>query len=339
MPEPVDGHTPTWGQMVRQRLAMLLDMLYAGPVSLDIVTLADIQRRYPLTGLGAPAIRAIEQAQRIVRAVGNYEQVGLCVFHIGLIYLHYDDFHGAVEQFAEARRQWSFVDNMASVCLAYFAEGQAQELALHQEAAMACYGKVVQWLPRVELSEARESLRRFTRALAEEVNLAQTALRDLLRQAWPDQTAAEGPQPKGTDSPDGNGRTVAPTPAASPITSGDVYHWYQVMSRAGDFLLDIPPQAWLLVDSSAKTFAHGALILIGSNSANLTGSIEVRPRIQRLPFHRIYVARLQEQTTPDEMPFVRNVETGEVRFRLPSDENQTTVILGSVVGYWLKSHP
>ncbi len=57
-------------------LERLLDILFPGPPSLDCVTIDDIERRYPLTGLGAPALRAIEQSQRIVRARGEFSQAG-----------------------------------------------------------------------------------------------------------------------------------------------------------------------------------------------------------------------------------------------------------------------
>ncbi len=330
MPDQPANATLSPGQIVVSALTRLLEMLYPGQPPLDIITLNDIERRYPLTKMGPPAMRAIEQAQRIMRAVGNYQQIGLCEFHVGLIYLFYHDFHGAVEQFAEARRQWSFVNETASVCLAYYAEGKGQELALHYEAAMACYGKVDQWLPRAPLGSAQESLQRFTAALATDVAQAQMALRELLRQAFPD-------TPMATDAPDDGralGRAV-PVPVLSPIPSGDVYQWYQVMGRGGDFLHTIPAHAWLLVDTSARLFRHGELVIIGSNSPNLTGSIQVKPHTQQSRFQRNYLGQMQEQARPEEGPFVRNVQTGEVQFRFPTEDNQMTAVLGLVVGYWL----
>lgn len=331
-------HTPTPPQKMGQTLSTLLDMLYVGPPPLDIITLADIQRRYRLTGLGAPAMRAIEQAQRIVRAVGNYQQIGLCEFHIGLTYLFYHDFHGAAEQFAEARRQWSFVNETASACLAYFAEGQGQEFALHYESAMVCYGKVVQWLPRIQLGLAQESLRQFTQALETEVTQAQTVLRELLRQAWPDNPNETGSSIKPASPRTGSrdSHTVVPAPTMTPIPTGDAYHWYQVMKRAGDFLHLIPADAWLLVDTATQAFQDGELVIIGSNSSRLTGSIQVRPRTQQPAFTRIYLGRCYERSSSTEGPFVRNVETGEVQFRFPaSEDSQVTAVLGLVVGYWL----
>ncbi|MCA9960820.1 MAG: hypothetical protein KC413_19975 [Anaerolineales bacterium] len=329
MSDPSDTPPPNPGQMLVDSLMRLLDMLYPGQLPLDIITLQDIKLRYRLTGMGAPAMRAMEQAQRIMRAIGNYQHIGLCEFHIGLIYLFYQDFHGAVEQFAEARRQWSFVNETAPVCLAYYAEGRAQELALHYEAAMACYGKVEQCLPRVQLGLAQESLRRFTKALTTEVTQAQTDLRELLRQAFPDLPDDDEGNVKR------NGRTIIPPPALTPIPTGDVYQWYQVTGRGGDFLQTIPTDSWLLVDTSVRAFQHGELVIIGSNSSNLTGSIPVRPYTQLATFPRTYLGRLHERANSDEGPFVRNVETGEVQFRFPNEDNQVTAVLGLVVGYWL----
>lgn len=40
-------------------LTRLQQLLYPQPRSLDIVTVEDIRRRYPLSGLGLPAMRAI----------------------------------------------------------------------------------------------------------------------------------------------------------------------------------------------------------------------------------------------------------------------------------------
>ncbi|MCA9947664.1 MAG: hypothetical protein KC449_29490, partial [Anaerolineales bacterium] len=86
------------------RLTELLEWLYPDP-SPDIFTVRDYRNRYPFTRLGALATDDIDRYQRINRAIGNHVQIGLCECHIGLIYLHEADFHGAVQQFELARQQ------------------------------------------------------------------------------------------------------------------------------------------------------------------------------------------------------------------------------------------
>ncbi|MEJ2750416.1 MAG: hypothetical protein P8183_21285, partial [Anaerolineae bacterium] len=65
-------------------LSELLAHLYPEPGP-DILTLDDFKRRYRLTGLGPLAIGAIQQAQRINREAGRFNEMGLCEFHVGLI--------------------------------------------------------------------------------------------------------------------------------------------------------------------------------------------------------------------------------------------------------------
>ena len=160
----------------------LLDLLYIPPPNPDIITREDVLVRYRLTGFAAPAITALQQAQRIVRTGKDYCQIGLCEFHIGLIYLHWGHCLAAAQQFSEARRQWLFADEIASVCLTYFAEGQAQHLALHYESAMSCYHKTEKWLPRLRLVPPSAKLDEFVQKITELLQEAQEALRTKM---WP----------------------------------------------------------------------------------------------------------------------------------------------------------
>ena len=163
-------------------LGDLLNLLYPPPPNPDIITLEDVLNRYRLTGLGVPAITALQQAQRIVRAGKDYSQIGLCEFHIGLIYLYWGHSLAAVQQFAEARRQWSFADETAAICLSYFAQGQAQYWALHYESAMGCYHKTEQWLPRLKLVPPSANLDEFVTRMTELLHEAQAMLREKM---WP----------------------------------------------------------------------------------------------------------------------------------------------------------
>lgn len=134
------------------QLRILIQILFPDP-SPDIFTLKDFLNRYPLTGLGSLATREIEQAQRINRNLDNYLNLGLCEFHIGLIYLYWGDSRGAVQQFQLARKNWAFSDAAETKPLCHFAEGLANFLALHFEEAMRCYSLAANALSRVNPQE------------------------------------------------------------------------------------------------------------------------------------------------------------------------------------------
>jgi hypothetical protein len=163
-------------------LEELLNLVYPPPANVDIITLEDMQHRYRLTGFGIPAITAIQQSQRILRASKDYVQIGLSAFHTGLIYLYWGQCLGAAQHFAEARRQWRFVDATSSICLSFFAEGTALHQVLHFEPAMGCYGQVEQWLPRLKLTTPSANLDQYIIKLNE---VLAAALRDLRQRMWP----------------------------------------------------------------------------------------------------------------------------------------------------------
>lgn len=168
-------------------------MLFPDP-NPDIFTLDNYQFQYKLrTGLKKTAIRTIEQSQRINRQSGNYQRAGLCEFHIGLIYLDAADFRGARQQFAQARHQWSFVHEPAAETLSFVAEGVAHHLSHHYEAAMACYSKANQSLPRLRFALPAHYKDKVYDSLAEYVDRYQTMLRG---QMWPeaDERAVEEPE-------------------------------------------------------------------------------------------------------------------------------------------------
>ena len=137
------NNNPNVPEPLRPSVTLLSDLLaclYPDPGP-DILTLGDFKLRYRLTGLGALAVGAIQQAQRINRDTGRFNEIGLCEFHIGLIYLDWADYQGAVQQFREARLQWSFTDKTAAICLARLAEGLAQQHRYAYEEALSQYGK------------------------------------------------------------------------------------------------------------------------------------------------------------------------------------------------------
>jgi hypothetical protein len=80
-------------------------------------------------------------------------KLGLCEYHIGLIYLHEGDFRGAVQQFDLARHQWVFVNQSAAIALTHLGRTVALRLGHHFESAMMSAGKVAVWLDRARMGE------------------------------------------------------------------------------------------------------------------------------------------------------------------------------------------
>ena len=357
-----------------QMLGDLLNLLYPPPPNPDIITLEDVLIRYRLTGLGAPAITALQQAQRIIRAGKDYTQIGLCEFHIGLIYLYGGYCLAAAQQFAEARRQWLFADETASVCLSFFAQGQAQHLVFHYEPAMGCYHKTEHYLPRLKLSSPSARLDDFIPKITVLLKEAQATLRDKM---WPpDEPEREGaaseptPEPATADPPPGAAEPTTADPSAENIveemrtpsedftepsdvpppiifpthasptsallTTREYYEWYRVSNRHGDFLPFVQEGEWILVDTrgQAKYEPHD-LIIIGGKQNELNGSIPVCRSPQ--PTRIGLLTRMLQPSVG--IPFQRDVQTGKVTLVLDTGTEtiRTDNILGVVVGFWLTS--
>lgn len=189
---PAETETP---RPVREAVAVLerlLKILYPEEPSLDILTVRNIRERYPLTELGAPALAAIEQSRRIVRARADYEQVGLSEFHVGLIYLYWDDSRAAANQFALARQPWSLINDTAAICLAHYAEGLGLFHSYHNEAAMLQYGRAERLLERIASAARVERLAALEKEMRPLLTIAQATLRESL---WPaEQRPAEALQ-------------------------------------------------------------------------------------------------------------------------------------------------
>ena len=133
-----------------EALQALVEILYPEPGVVDILTLDQFIFRYKFSGLGATAVADMERAQRITRSIGDHEQIGLAEFHIGLIYLHWGQFLGAIKYFDDAHRHWQFAKKDGAVSLAQFAQGVCQHHAYHYENALANYGKVQRILSKIE---------------------------------------------------------------------------------------------------------------------------------------------------------------------------------------------
>ncbi len=209
----------------------LLEMLYPDLPLVDILTLADFKFRYRFSGLGAGAVAAMERAQRVTRAIGNYDQMGLTEFHNGLIYLHERQYLGAQPYFAEARRYWDFADRLPAVCLAYFAQGIAQQGAFHFERALSAYGKADKCMAQFPVDDAGGELGAFWQALKAHLAACRENLLQQMRRmndVGPDQPArrlvleTEPPPPPPPPPPPGPTALVVgddgeqPTPYISP---------------------------------------------------------------------------------------------------------------------------
>ncbi|MEM7115665.1 MAG: hypothetical protein AAF614_24700 [Chloroflexota bacterium] len=175
-------------------LSQLIEQLYPD-VNPDILTADAAAYRYRLSGLGDRAMRAMAQSQRIVRTSGDYDQMGLCEFHAGLVYLYWGRCGSARERFAEARHHWQFSKNTATEGLTYFAEGRAQHHAHQYEWAMGKYSRVAQCIPRIHFAVAHGQPNEFAGDLANQLHIAQEDLREVM---WPDEVlAVDEPPPPG----------------------------------------------------------------------------------------------------------------------------------------------
>jgi hypothetical protein len=129
-------------------LRRLLDLIFPEDTPLDILRVEDVLKRYPFTGLGAPATAAIEQSRRIIRSRRDFTEMGLAEFHAGLIYLYWGDCYAAAQQFAAARVQWSLAGYTPPGCLSHYAQGVALQHGYHLEAAMNQFGWTQRCLSR-----------------------------------------------------------------------------------------------------------------------------------------------------------------------------------------------
>lgn len=307
MSSAFDNHTQT--RVAISQLSTLLDLLYPEPGP-DVYTLEDFVYRHPLTGLGELAAREIEQSQRINRAQGDFRQIGLCEFHIGLIYLYWGQYQSAQTQFAIARRQWSFVNEPAAVCLAHFAEGAAQELAYHYEVALAVYGKALTALGRIKFSAPSAKETEFAESLTTFVKEAQERVRHNL---W--LPVQESPQI-----------------LLNQADYSDGCIWYQVINDA--YFPQLRAGSFLLVNTQigSRYLTPKDLLVVGTNKPALN-AVEIEPvkngSLRR--FRRICLA-----APVSNWIFDRNVVSGQVTV-IPDDKPQRVhedEVLGLVVGFW-----
>jgi hypothetical protein len=153
--EPVEEQETTAVPPLAEALQELVEHLYPEPSVVDIITLDQFVYRYKLSGLGPSAVADMERAQRITRTMGDYVQTGLAEFHIGLIYLHWEQALGAINYFDDARRHWNFAKDDVAASLAEFAEGVCHHHGYQYESALANYGKVQRMINRLRTNGSK----------------------------------------------------------------------------------------------------------------------------------------------------------------------------------------
>jgi hypothetical protein len=326
------------------RLTELLEWLHPDP-SPDVFTVRDYRNRYPFTRLGALATEDIDRYQRINRAMGDHVQIGLCEYHIGLIFLHEAAFHGAVQQFELARQQWSFVNQPAAVSLTHLARTVALQQADHYEAALVSVGRVASWLERARFAKPVPEEDRFREKVLAYVAELQTALRQQMDQrvetafanseTVPDDAAI--PQ-SGASMPIINmGQSDPLIPVPGHRHTNQRYEWYLVEIRPSSGLLpEINPGDWLLVDlqpnlpDDVQDTEQPILVVM---DRQIEGTIRVRPLEPKERYQRVYLVTLADSPTGS---FWRDKETGTVTFspKMAKIDINRREILGVVVGFW-----
>lgn len=372
--QPADGDQL---RPVREAVAVLerlMRILFPEPLSLDIITVENIIRRYPLTGLGAPALAAMEQSQRIVRARGDYGQVGLAEFHIGLIYLYWDDCRAAANQFAVARQPWSLANDTPAMCLAHYAQGLGLYHSYHNEAAMLQFGRAERHLNRPAIGTQAERFAALAKEMRPLLTIAQETLRESL---WPkEQPSAEvrqagylsvppdllphAPEPepvsdvggaieRPVERPEWAKRVPLPIsnlpgvagdvlhgPVPGHVTTDDRFGWYRIAEKTSGFLPDFTSGAWLLADRDVdeRSSSGREYIVVGSARAAL-GSIAVQPVSHTSAMPHCYLGyRIVDETAPDKSRLFLDDTTEP----LASDD---VLVLAVVEGFWygLNGHP
>jgi hypothetical protein len=357
-----------WPDQMAKALDSLVEMLYPynEEESPEVIWLRDIEKRYPLTKLGQPARQALAQAQRINRARREHRLLGLCEFNIGLIYLHYRaDYHHALTQFGEARRQWLFESQTAAVCLTHYAQGLAHYHEQEYEAALRQFSLTEQLLRRVSFNSNQQANKFLDTLIAYLTEDRKT----LLNWMWPAEDESE-PQPAPQTAPPATPRTTTPEPVATeapvtvptpeppppladngqptgpppPINQQETpvyghelrnkrYEWYEVIQQDERFL-NIPQGTWLLVDKQAKIddYKPGVLLIISDEihcQAGLREGIIVKTRTASQIGQRI---TLLGKANIDHATFSEDIDLqldSQQQFKIKLED-----ILGMVVGIW-----
>jgi hypothetical protein len=325
------------------QLADLLQLLYPDPTP-DIITLTDFRNRYPLTGLGKPAITAIETAQRIHYATQNPEQTGLCEFHIGLIYLYWGNFDGAAHQFYWARRHWALIGKPETNALAYLAEAHAQHLGYHHEQAMQNLQRAHHTLPRLRFTTHNPFTQELTHHIHTLIQIVRHALHPEEIPTPNDQTQSTPPDDQTTaphqdeeptpGMPINNLSSYLPTPLPGHLLIDPLYRWYQVHRSVSRFMPDIHDNDWILVymkpePPSDQLGTNQKILIMYDEDLQIEDTILLKPRSTEQAY-RIYFTNLKR----DSGNFINDMETGNVTFWPTQTLLDPAKLLGIVIGLW-----
>ncbi|HRQ40191.1 MAG TPA: hypothetical protein PLD25_19955 [Chloroflexota bacterium] len=362
------GSSKSYNNNAQTRVAIhclqeLLEILHPDPTP-DIFTLNSLQYRYKLhENISLAAIRDIEQAQRINRALGDYRQSGLNEFHIGLIYLYWGECYAAEKQFEMAWRHWSMDHGqVADMSLSLLGRGFAQGLADHEEAAMVSFGKAGRYLER--LPQPTSVQMNFYAKMRPCLREAQEWFSEKMRQrpsaeVEPGQTEAtteaESPSapPEETatvlEPPVDSGENYEPPPPRTNLSDDPLpidghvkldgrYRWYLVERRQTDgFIPQIHSQDWLLVfmQPDQSDLAHTEeqpIVIVCQSDSGSTIHLRPHPSEQVRQGYRIYL----RESRGESWSFMRNQETGEVFLTPEGREDVVNLekIIGIVVGLW-----
>jgi tetratricopeptide (TPR) repeat protein len=358
-------------QIAARLLEFLIELLYpdTDEASPEIIRLKDVERRYPLTKLqpNGPARQALAQSRRINRSPHQHRQLGLSEYYAGLIFLYYnDDYHRALTQFAEARRQWSFVNETLAVCLTHYGQGLVHYHDGDYEAALRQYTIVERQLQRMHFSNNQDRLLQHLRHYLDEDKAV------LLERMWPPEAEPE-PEPEPEPAPEaarprtaaateppyvpGDGATPgprneqeagqaalpvdqmnAPTPMPGHQMRGQRYAWYEVVEQDDHYFDDVARGSWLLVDKEQKLDAGpGARVIVGDHT--VYGGVGVRAFGKNGEVgQRIRMHCLGKFVEPIEYgSFLNDPDSGEVTLQVANEQFitvQKDKIVGVVIGIW-----
>lgn len=367
--EPVEERETTAVPPSAEALQDLVEHLYPEPSVVDIITLDQFVYRYKLSGLGPSAVADMERAQRITRTLGDYVQNGLAEFHIGLIYLYWGQFLGAISYFDDARRHWNFAKNDLAMSLAEFAEGVCHHHGFQYESALANYGKVQRLISRIRtngsvapaafLTDLEVLLRNCRDDVVEKIRTGggEIAPNRLSLAAPP---ISNLPPPFTADTqPDleravvGTPVLINGTPVPRHVNQTDHLVWYRVVER--DDVEDLFPCVLLnnalLVDvrSGDREYKDGDLVII--KRGEVDSGILVRTLQETVNPDIVNGCLVRLNEVNEQFYIVRDSQTSEVRFESGEDgeeivrqtANQSLPtkslitpeqIIGAVLGMW-----
>ncbi|MCI0397647.1 MAG: hypothetical protein L0332_01250 [Chloroflexi bacterium] len=124
-----------------KELRRLLSYLSIKP-NADNAVVDSFRRQAVKLSLTTNVIKTFDLFREAVVESRQFQQIGLFNFYMGLIYLDYERFLVAAEQFNQARRQWAFINEKPHMCLACFAGAVAYHRDLNYQAANRLYARV-----------------------------------------------------------------------------------------------------------------------------------------------------------------------------------------------------